>query len=334
MNPESDTKSLEAHPRIRIRVTPEDPQRILDEIRAGLLRDPHEISPRFFYDDRGSILFERICEQPEYYQTRTENGILERVAGRVAELTEAEELVEIGSGAARKTRVLLDALAERGRLRRFLPFDVSEGILRRTAEELIQEYPGLSVYGMVGDFTEHLDRVPLDRHSLCIFLGGTIGNFAEAAAGRFLEEVAGLLPSGGYFLVGVDLIKDKGRLERAYNDAAGVTAEFNRNCLHVLNTLVNGDLDPDGFAHRAFYNEEDHRIEMWLDATRPQEAQLPGLGLGLAFEPGDAIRTEISVKYDPPRMQRMLDAAGFEIVEMFTDPEQLFALFLARRRDG
>jgi L-histidine N-alpha-methyltransferase len=333
MNADRESLSLEANPHIRIRVTPEDPQQVLDKLRAGLLREPREISPRFFYDDRGSILFERICEQPEYYQTRTENGILQQVAGRIADLTEAEELVEIGSGAAKKTRVLLDAMAERGRLTRFLPFDVSEGILRRAAEELIEEYNGLVVYGMVGDFTEHLDRVPLDRRSLCIFLGGTIGNFTEPAAGLFLGEVAALLPPGGYFLIGVDLIKEKGRLERAYNDAAGVTAAFNRNSLRVLNDLVDGDFDPESFAHRAFYNEADHRIEMWLDALHPQRARLPGLDLELGFGTGDSIRTEISVKYDPSRMGRMLGSTGFDIVETFSDPEALFALFLARRRE-
>jgi len=333
MNADRESLSLEANPHIRIRVTPEDPRQVLDGLREGLLRSPREISPRFLYDDRGSILFEKICEQPEYYQTRTENRILERVAGRVAELTEAEELVEIGSGAARKTRVLLDAMAGRGRLKRFLPFDVSEGILRRAAEELIEEYPGLVVYGMVGDFTEHLDRVPLDRRSLCIFLGGTIGNFTEAGAGIFLEEVSGLLPPGGYFLIGVDLIKDTDRLERAYKDAAGITAAFNRNSLRVLNGLVDGDFDPEGFAHRAFYNEAEHRIEMWLDALRPQHVRLRRLDLELAFGTGDSIRTEISVKYDPARMRRMLGSAGFDIVEMFSDPEELFALFLARRRE-
>jgi len=317
--------------RLEFTVTPEDPDAVLRNLREHLLRRPREIPTRFFYDDAGSRLFERITELPEYYQTRTEETILRAEAADIVSRTGAEELIELGSGAATKTRVLLDAMHAAGRLRRYVPFDVSGGIMRRVALELLEEYPELDVHAVVADFTEHLDGIPEGRGQLCIFLGGTIGNFDGPEARRFLGEVAGQLRPGGYLLLGTDLIKDPGRLEAAYNDAAGVTAAFNRNVLRVLNRKLDGDFDPEAFDHHAPYNVAEHRIEMWLRSRRRQRVRLPRIDLDFTLEEGEEILTEISVKHDRARAEALLAAAGFRTEAFYTDPEQLFALSLARK---
>jgi len=317
--------------RLEFTVTPEDPDAVLRNLRARLERRPREIPARFFYDDAGSRLFERITELPEYYQTRTEEAILREQASDIVARTGAEELIELGSGAATKTRVLLDAMHAAGRLRRYIPFDVSDGIMRRVALELLEEYPELDVHAVVADFTEHLDGIPDGHGQLCIFLGGTIGNFAGPEARRFLGEVAGQLRPGGYLLLGTDLIKAPRRLEAAYNDAAGVTAAFNRNVLRVLNRKLDGDFDPEAFDHHAPYNAAEHRIEMWLRSRRRQRVQLPRIDLDFTLVEGEEILTEISVKYDRARVEALLAAAAFRLVEFYTDPESLFALTLARK---
>ena len=318
--------------RIEVEVYERDDDDLLPSIRRGLLAEPREISPRFFYDDRGSRLFEQICELPEYYQTRTEEIILHDVVGKLVAETRAEEVIELGSGAAVKTRVLLDALEEAGTLRRYLPFDVSEGIVRRTAAELVARYPKLTVHAVVGDFLAHLDRIPDGYRQLCIFLGGTIGNFGPARAAAFLAELGAQMKPGDCFLMGVDLIKSKTRLEAAYNDSAGVTAEFNRNALRVLNDLLDGNFVPDDFEHVSFYNEDEHQIEMWLRSKRDQTVRLPKLDLELTLAGGEAIRTEISRKFDRDKVERLLASGGFTLARWDTDPEDLFALSLARKR--
>lgn len=309
-----------------------DPARVRAAIRAGLLRQPPETNPKYFYDDRGSELFDAICELPEYYPTRTERKLLERIAEGIASRTRAEEIVELGSGSALKTRVLLDAVARRGRLRRFVPFEFSEGTVRRVAGDLVDEYPGLRVHAVVGDFAEQLEALPTAEHSrLVLFLGGTIGNFRPAEARVFLRTLAARMQPGEHFLLGADLIKDVARLEAAYNDAAGVTTEFNRNVLRVLNRTLGGDFVPEEFDHRAFYDPTHHWIEMRLVSRREQRVHLPGIDLELHFEPGDEVRTEISAKFDRQRMETMLGSSSFELLEWHTDPDQLFALALARR---
>ncbi len=318
--------------RIEVFVKPERPEEELARIRERLLRTPREISPRYFYDDRGSALFEAICELPEYYQTRTERRILEERAGEIVAVTGAEELVELGSGASTKTRVLLDAMARTGRLRLYVPFDVSEGIVRRVAHDLVEEYDGLRVHGVIGDFMSHMDRIPDGRHRLCIFLGGTIGNFQPGPAEAFLREVGSQMAPGDWFLLGTDLIKDRTRLEAAYDDAQGVTAEFNLNVLRVLNRLLDGDFDPEAFRHHALYNKADHRIEMWLRAAREQTVRLPKLDLTLSLARNEEILTEISTKFDRPLVEQLLATGGFSLERWYTDPEGLFALSLARRR--
>jgi L-histidine N-alpha-methyltransferase len=317
--------------RLTVRAIAEDPGRVLRDIREGLSAVPREISPRFFYDDRGSELFEEITTLPEYYQTRTEAAILVSIADELEGLTGAQELIELGSGAATKTRVLLDAMHHSGNLRRYIPFDVSEGIVRRVAGELLTEYPELDIHAVIGDFSTHLDAIPGGRRRLCLFLGGTIGNFKPGEAAAFLDAVHGNLDPGDHLLLGTDLIKDRGRLHAAYNDSRGVTAAFNRNCLRVLNALTGGDFDPRAFAHVAFYGEADHRIEMWLESTRAQHVRLPGIDMELDIGEGERLRTEISTKFDRPKVEAMLGAGGFELVRFWTDPEALFALTLARR---
>jgi len=309
----------------------EDPERTRREIREDLLRPRRQIAPRFFYDDRGCELFEAITALPEYYQTRTERALLEQVAADVARRTVCRALVELGSGASTKTRVLLDAMLPRGGCELYVPFDVNAAVVRRAGEELVAAYPGLHVHGIIGEFSRHLDAIPPAAGRLLIFLGGTIGNFTPGAARRFLAHLAGVMQPGEHFLLGVDLIKDISRLEAAYNDARGVTAEFNRNILRAVNAAANADFDPAAFEHRAFYDRANHWIEMRLVARRDHEVHLRAAGLLLLLRRGDEIRTEISVKYDRSMVHDLLAAAGFEPIAWYTDPDALFGLALARR---
>jgi L-histidine Nalpha-methyltransferase len=305
-----------------------------EDLRAALERSPREIPSRFFYDDRGSHLFETICEQPEYYQTRTEHALLRQIAPLVADLSRAEQLVEIGSGAATKTRVLLDAMQHAGSLRLYVPIDFAAGTVHRIAEELVGEYPDLAVHALVADFNTDLSPLPATSGPggrLVIFLGGTIGNLQPADAQAFLRRRHHEMASGDHFLLGVDLIKPVVRLEAAYNDAAGVTAEFNRNILRVVNRLAGGDFDPSAFAHDAFFDTRHRWIEMRLRSLCAQKVYLPGLSLEFTLAPGEEIRTEISAKYDRASAEALLTAAGFEPAGWFTDPEELFGLALARR---
>jgi L-histidine Nalpha-methyltransferase len=304
-----------------------------EELRASLSETPRRIPSKYFYDDRGSELFEEITELPEYYPTRTERSILEERAGHVARKSGATELVELGSGAATKTRILLDAMEQAGTLEAYVPFDVSEAMVRRVARQLAVGYPGLRVHGVVGDFLSHLGEVPHpDGGSrLAVFLGGTIGNLTPEQASDFLSELSAGLDPGDHLLLGTDLVKDPAVIEAAYNDAAGVTAEFNLNALRVVNELTGGDFDPRGFRHRAFFDPEHSRIEMRLVSTRPQTVSLPALGLTLELGEGEEILTEISTKFDRPRVEAMLAEAGFELTDWLTDPGEMFALSLARR---
>jgi len=318
-------------PRLKVDVVPEDPRALLESLREGLTRSPREISPRFFYDDVGSRLFEEITRLPEYYPTRTEEIILRACAEDVVARSRPETLIELGPGAAVKTRLLLDAMQKAGSLRGYVPFDVSESMVRRVANELLGEYVDLEVHGVVADFAEHLDRLPRRSRQLCIFLGGTIGNFRPAEAAHFLRRLARRLSPGDHFLLGTDLVKPIARLEAAYNDAAGVTAQFNRNVLRVVNRLTGGNFDPERFEHRAVYNVKAAWIEMWLRSTERQSVTLPGIDLEFTIDRGEEILTEVSAKYDRPRVDALVAAAGLEQVAFYTDPENLFALSLSRK---
>lgn len=298
------------------------------DVRAGLSRTPKELLPKYFYDAVGSELFEEITRLPEYYQTRTELGILQRVApGLVAELR-PHEILEIGSGSASKTRTLLDALDALGGPCRFLPFDVSESMLRQSAQELFARYPRLAIHGIVGDFEHHLAGVPPGEHRLAIFLGGTIGNLWPAERVAFLRAVRGLLGPDSHFLLGVDLVKDVAMLDAAYNDSAGVTAEFNKNVLRVLNRELAANFNLDQFEHHAFYNRQLAQIEMWLRSTTAQQVHIAALDMTVAFAAGEEMRTEISGKFTRASVEALFAESGLVLERWETDPNNLFALAL------
>ena len=304
---------------------------LAEDVLDGLTRPFKELPPKHFYDARGAELFDQICELPVYYPTRTERAILAEAATELAALTGAVELVELGSGTAAKTRVLLDALHGAGTLERYVPIDVTESMVRDCAQELTLEYPGLSVHGVIGDFERHLDRVPpAEGPRLVVFLGGTIGNFPPGSRRRFLRKIGELLGPEDHLLMGTDLVKDPRVLEAAYDDPEGVTAEFNLNVLHVLNRELDADFDPADFEHVALFDDRHEWIEMRPRARRDHTVTVRALELPVHFDAGEELRTEISAKFTPQRLEGDLDAAGLALVRWFTDPDDLFALTLSR----
>jgi L-histidine N-alpha-methyltransferase len=317
--------------RIQVQVPSQEPASMAEELRRGLLRTPKMLPSKYFYDERGSKLFERITELPEYYLTRAEQALLERTASELARLTRPEELIELGSGSARKTRLLLDAGLQRRTLRRYLALEVSEEIAKRSSCSLARDYPGLQVHALVGDFAEHLGRIPHGRRRLVALLGSTIGNFAGPEAVDLLRKVTTLLGGDDWFLLGTDLVKDRAVLEAAYNDSRGITAEFNRNILRVINHLFGGNFDSRAFEHVAFYNEREARIESYLRSRRAQAVHLSGIGLDVRFQEGELLWTEVSCKYTRASVERMLEGAGLVLEHWFTDRERRFALSLSRR---
>jgi L-histidine N-alpha-methyltransferase len=305
---------------------------LADDVLDGLTRPFKELPPKHFYDERGCELFDRICELPEYYPTRAERAILEAEAERIVRETGAVELVELGSGSAAKTRVLLDAMAAAGRLRRYVPLDVAESVVRASAEALVGEYPGLRIHGVVGDFERHLDRVPPPRAGeprIVALLGGTIGNFPPGTRRRLLRRIAALLGPSDHLLLGTDLVKDIRVLEAAYDDAAGVTAEFNRNVLRVLNRELDADFPLDAFEHVAFFDPRNEWIEMRLRARRACSVLVGALGLPVELAEGEEIRTEISAKFTRERLAGDFAAAGLRLASWRTDAQERFALSLA-----
>jgi L-histidine N-alpha-methyltransferase len=299
------------------------------DVRAGLGATPKTLPPKWFYDDRGSELFDAITRLPEYYPTRTERAILADHARDVAELTKADTLVELGSGTSEKTRILLDALSESGTLRRFVPFDVSEQTLRSAAAAVADEYDGIAVHAVVGDFEHHLGELPDDGTRVVAFLGSTIGNLAPEARAEFLADLANGLHPGDALLLGTDLVKDAARLVAAYDDAAGVTAEFNRNVLSVLNRELDADFAPEQFEHVARYDTEHEWIEMRLRSRIAQAVSIPDLDLVVPFREGETMRTEISAMFRREGVARELAAAGLRMIEWWTDPAGDFALSLS-----
>jgi L-histidine N-alpha-methyltransferase len=305
--------------------------RDLAELRDTLTRTPRRIPSKHLYDERGSALFERITELPEYYQTRTERALLERHADRIVASIQPRELVEIGAGAATKTRVLLRAMERQRLLERYVPIDVDVAMLERVATELVAEFPGLTVHAIGADFDHSLDRLPPGRRRLVAFLGSTIGNLRPAdEAPALLRSIRNRMRAGDRFLLGVDLIKDRARLEAAYNDSRGVTAEFSRNILQVVNRLAGGDFDLEAFRHTAVWDERNAWMDIRLLAEAPQRVRLRELDLDLEIAAGEEIRTEISAKYDRPSAGALLGAGGFEMVEWITDEDGLFALAVAK----
>jgi L-histidine N-alpha-methyltransferase len=306
---------------------------LANDVLDGLTRPFKEMPPKHFYDARGSELFERICALPEYYPTRTERSILESQAEAIVDETGAGELVELGSGSAEKARILLGAMQRAGTLRRYVPVDVSESAVQEAARQLVDEYDGLSIHGVIGDFQRHLDRVPAadGPPRIVALLGGTIGNFPPGTRRALLREIGGLLGDQDRLLLGTDLVKDPAVIEAAYDDSQGVTAEFNRNVLHVINRELHADFTPDAFDHVAFFDRRHEWVEMRLRARRPCSVLIAGLGLRVEFAAGEELRTEISAKFTRARIEADFRAAGLRLDRWYTDPDDLFALSVAAR---
>jgi len=300
------------------------------DVRIGLTKPFKELSPRYFYDERGSELFERITEVEEYYPTRAERAILENDSAAIVKAAgNPATLIELGSGSAAKTRVLLDAMRDAGGLEAYAPVDISEEITRDTAAKVADEY-GVKVHGLVCDFERDLERMPLAGPRVIALLGGTIGNFEPQQRASFLARVANLLGPEDHFLLGTDLIKDRETIEAAYDDSQGVTAEFNLNVLAVLNQTLGADFDLEAFEHSAFWDDENLFVDIRLRSLRRQLVEISALDLTVPFERGEEMRTEISTKFARQGLEGIYAEARLEMAGWWTDPEDLFGLSLAR----
>lgn len=300
------------------------------DVRAGLTSTPKTLPPKYFYDERGSELFDEITRLPEYYLTRAETAILEQRAGEIADLSQCESLVELGSGTSAKTRLLLQAMLAGGTLRQFVPFDVDPTVLAESSSALASEYPGLQVDPFVGDFECDLAAIPAGGRRMIAFLGSTIGNLEPPARASFLKQIGAALQPGDTFLLGTDLVKDVSTLLRAYDDAAGVTAEFNRNVLVVLNRELGADFAVDEFEHVAVWDATREWIEMRLRAVREQHVTIRDLRMSISFAAGEELRTEISAKFRQGALEAELAAAGLETIQFWTGEARDFGLTLAR----
>ncbi|MFK0158396.1 L-histidine N(alpha)-methyltransferase [Streptomyces sp. NPDC090493] len=299
------------------------------DVLTGLTATPKTLPPKWFYDARGSELFEQITELPEYYPTRAEREILRARSGEIAAASGARTLVELGSGSSEKTRLLIDALTG---LEVYVPVDVSESALTQAGEALVAERPGLSVHALIADFTGRLELPETPGPRLLVFLGGTIGNLLPAERAEFLASVRRRLAPGDALLLGTDLVKDEGVLVRAYDDAAGVTAEFNKNVLAVVDRELDADFDPDAFDHVALWDAENEWIEMRLRSRVAQTVKVPALDLAVDFAAGEELRTEVSAKFRRDGVTGELAAAGLELTNWWTDAEGRFALSLSVAR--
>jgi L-histidine Nalpha-methyltransferase len=310
-----------------------DPEELADQlardVRAGLLATPKSLPPKYFYDAHGSALFDQITRLAEYYPTRTESQILAQRAEVIAALTRAETLVELGSGTSEKTRLLLRALSAAGSLRHFVPFDVDPVVLSAASLAVAAEFPGVTVSPVVGDFEHHLDTLPVSPRRLVAFLGSTIGNLAPGQRAGFLADVRRGLAAGDCFLLGLDLVKSPARLVAAYDDAQGVTAEFNRNVLTVINRQLGADFDLTAFEHVALWDPREEWIEMRLRSARAQSVRVAALELEVEFAAGEEMRTEISAKFRRDRVTEELATAGLRLTQWWTDPAGDFALTLS-----
>ena len=302
----------------------------IDDVRQGLTRTPKALPPRWFYDDRGCELFDEITLLPEYYQTRTEMAILEQHARDIMERIRPASIVELGAGSCTKSRVLIRAAKGMGSLWTFVPFDISEATLRRSATELSEEFDDLTVYCVTGEFDHHLSQIPRFGRQLIVFLGSTIGNFEPAEADRFLTDVRRLMRPGDHFLIGVDLVKQPEQLIAAYDDSRGVTAEFNRNLLTRINSELEADFDLDAFSHAVRWNAPEHRIEMNLRSQTTQTVRVRGADLTVPFDRDELLRTEVCTKYTRESLEAMLHSVGIQAVAWYTDPADRFGLLLAR----
>ncbi len=298
---------------------------LAEDVLAGLTSIPKSVPPKYFYDELGSLLFDAICDTPEYYPTRTEQTLLEQIAGEVVRVVRPTDLVEVGSGAARKTRTILDAMG----VGRYVPIDISEEILVNSANALLADYPWLRVHGVVADYDRPFGRLlPAGERRMFAFLGGTLGNFDFPSSVAFLARIRRAMRPVDSFLLGLDLVKSHAVLHAAYNDAAGITAEFNLNVLRVMNNALGASFDVDAFEHVSYYRPELEQIEMHLESRRPQVVEISALNLRVPFAAGERLRTEISRKYTRESAERMAMAAGLRIRSWYVPENQYFALVL------
>lgn len=301
------------------------------EALIGLSTTPKHLSPTWLYDQRGCELFDRITGLAEYYPTRTERAILTKHATAIARITCADTLIELGSGTCDKTRVLLRALDATEQLERYGPFDVAEGTLQDAASQLLEEFPEMEIEGVVGDFRSHLGHIPQGGRRLIAMLGGTIGNLRPPERAEMLAELSENMMPGDSLLLGTDLVKDRGRLVRAYDDEAGVTAAFNLNVLRRLNRELGANFDLSRFTHVALFNEAEEWIEMHLRSTGEQRVTIADLGLSITFDDGEEILTEVSAKFTADKVCREVEAAGLQLTEFWTDDAADFALSLSTK---
>jgi len=303
------------------------------DVVYGLSKSPKTLPPKYFYDDRGSQLFEQICDLPEYYLTRTEADILQQNATDIVAHTGACELVELGSGSSTKTRLILSAYQQAGHPLCYRPIDVSAGILASSAQQLLHEYPTLKIHALVSTYELGLQQLHLSYlpQRMISFLGSSLGNLSSAECDRFFEHIAASLRPGDFFLLGVDLHKAATQLEPAYNDSQGITAAFNLNILQHLNQRFRGNFDLTQFEHWAFYNQEQHQIEMHLRSLKPQTVTLADLNLTIDLAAGETIRSEISRKFDLSDLQAQLQQQGLKLLKVWTDTHQWFAVMLFQR---
>jgi L-histidine Nalpha-methyltransferase len=304
-------------------------QALRRDVRDGLTQTPKTLPPKWFYDSVGSDLFDQITRLPEYYPTRAEAQILRARSAEIAAASGADTLVELGSGTSEKTRMLLDALRDSGSLRRFIPFDVDAGVLNAAGAAIQKEYPGIEIDAVCGDFEEHLGKIPRVGRRLVAFLGSTIGNLTPGPRAEFLTSLSETMQPGDSLLLGTDLVKDTGRLVRAYDDSAGVTARFNRNVLAVVNRELDADFDLAAFEHVARWNTAEERIEMWLRAVSAQRVHIAALDMAVDFAAREEMLTEVSCKFRPDRVAAELAAAGLRRTHWWTDPSGDFGLSLS-----
>ncbi|NEQ97437.1 MAG: L-histidine N(alpha)-methyltransferase [Cyanothece sp. SIO2G6] len=304
------------------------------DVIDGLTQSQKTLPPKYFYDDYGSQLFEKICELPEYYPTRTEAWILNEYADAIAHHTGPCDLIELGSGSSTKTRLLLDAYQRQGEALYYQPIDVSAGILAESAQQLLMDYSTLQVYGQVGTYEQALANLsePHLDHRLVFFLGSSLGNFSPVECDRFFAQVADVLAPGDFFLLGIDLEKEATILEAAYNDSQGVTAAFNLNMLTHLNQRFGGNFDNQNFYHQAIYNKNAAQIEMHLHCKIAHSVDLENLDLTVPFAEGETIRTEISRKFNLNTMQQYLQEKGLATINSWTDPKQWFGIILCQHQ--
>ncbi|KAJ1684223.1 hypothetical protein LUZ63_020516 [Rhynchospora breviuscula] len=299
------------------------------DVHEGLTASPKVLAPKYFYDARGSELFDQITRLPEYYPTRAEAAVLAAHADEIAAVTGARTLVELGSGTSEKTHALLSALDAAGTLQGFVPFDVDPAVLKDASAAVAADFPGLEITPVVGDFDHHLALLPRGERRLVVFLGSTIGNLDPAQRARFLADVRSTMAPGDALLLGTDLVKDVDRLVAAYDDAQGVTAQFDRNVLRVLNRDLGADFDVEAFAHRSVWDAEHERIEMRLESTRAQSVRIEALDLVVDFAEEEQVRTEISSKFRPQGVLRELADAGLAMEHWWTDPDGDFGVSLS-----